>query len=124
MTHDYQGFVDEELPGRESPPYPPTLRLANVVVSGLDEPAVAQFATDVAEWLAQADRRFGLGVTLLGPAPCPLERIKNRWRWHVLLKSERQAPLTRLLRGLLSGMDIPAQHDLRLVADRDPVSLL
>ena len=124
MTHDYQGFVDEELPGRETPPYPPTLRLANVVVSGLDEPAVAQFAADVAEWLVQADLRFGLGVTLLGPAPCPLERIKNRWRWHVLLKSERQAPLTRLLRGLLTGLEVPARHDLRLVADRDPVSLL
>ncbi|HRQ78323.1 MAG TPA: primosomal protein N' [Gemmatimonadaceae bacterium] len=124
MTHDYQGFVDEELPGRESPPYPPTLRLANVVVSGLDEPAVAQFATEVADWLVQADLRFGLGVTLLGPAPCPLERIKTRWRWHVLLKSERQAPLTRLLRGLLTGLEVPAKHDLRLVADRDPVSLL
>lgn len=124
MTHDFQGFVDEELPARESPPYPPTLRLANVVVSGLDEAAVAQFAQEVADWLVKADLQFGLGVTLLGPAPCPLERIKNRWRWHVLLKSERQAPLTRLLRGLLTGVEVPARHDLRLVADRDPVSLL
>lgn len=124
MTHDYHGFVAEELPSRESPAYPPTLRLANVVVSGLDETAVAEFATQVADWLTQADLRFSLGVTLLGPAPCPLERIKNRWRWHVLLKSERQAPLTRLLRGLLTGLEVPARHDLRLVADRDPVSLL
>ena len=124
MTHDYLGFVSEELPARESPPYPPTLRLANVVVSGLDEAAVAAFATEVADWLTQAELRFSLGVTLLGPAPCPLERIKNRWRWHVLLKSERQAPLTRLLRGLLTGIEVPAPHDLRLVADRDPVSLL
>lgn len=124
MTHDYHGFVAEELPGRESPPYPPTLRLANVVVSGLDEPAVAQFAADVADWLTKADLKFGLGITLLGPAPCPLERIKNRWRWHVLLKSVQPGPLTRLLRGLLSGVEVPAKHDLRLVADRDPVSLL
>lgn len=124
MTHDYLGFVAEELPARESPPYPPTLRIANVLVSGLYESAVAGFAGEVADWLQQADERFSLGVTLLGPAPCPLERIKNRWRWHVLLKSERQAPLTRLLKGLLGGLEVPARHDLRLVADRDPVSLL
>jgi primosomal protein N' (replication factor Y) len=124
VTHDYHGFVAEELPARESPAYPPTLRLANVVVSGLDEAAVAQFATDVTDWLLKADLTFGLGVTVLGPAPCPLERIKNRWRWHVVLKSVQQAPLTRLLRGLLTGVDVPAAHDLRLVADRDPVSLL
>lgn len=124
MTHDYEGFVAEELPARESPPYPPTLRLANVVVSGLDEAAVAQFATEVTDWLIKADLKFSLGVTVLGPAPCPLERIKNRWRWHVVLKSQGQAALTRLLRGLLTGIDVPKQHELRLIADRDPVSLL
>jgi hypothetical protein len=32
VTHDYHAFVEEELPARESPPYPPTLRLANIVV--------------------------------------------------------------------------------------------
>jgi len=124
MTHDFAGFVAEELPARESPPYPPTLRLVNVVVSGTDEAAVAQFATEVTDWLIKADLKFSLGVTVLGPAPCPLERIKNRWRWHVVLKSVNQAPLTRLVRGLLTGVDVPAQHELRLIADRDPVSLL
>jgi primosomal protein N' (replication factor Y) len=124
VTHDYRAFVAEELPARESPPYPPTLRLANIVVSGLDEAAVAQFTTEVTEWLVKADLRFGLGLTVLGPAPCPLERIKNRWRWHVVLKSTQQGPLTRILRGLLTGVEVPSAHDLRLVADRDPVTLL
>jgi primosomal protein N' (replication factor Y) len=124
VTHDYAAFVDEELPGRESPAYPPRLRLANVVVSGLDEGAVAQFAADVTEWLTKADLKFGLGLSILGPAPCPIDRIKTRWRWHTLIKSEAPAPLTRILRGLMRGMEVPAAHELRLVADRDPVSLL
>jgi primosomal protein N' (replication factor Y) len=124
VTHDYGAFVDEELPGRESPAYPPRLRLANVVVSGLDEGAVAQFAADVTDWLTKADLKFGLGLTFLGPAPCPIDRIKTRWRWHTLIKSEAPAPLTRILRGLMRGMEVPAAHELRLVADRDPVSLL
>ena len=37
VTHDYRAFVDEELKGRTHPPYPPTVRLANVVVSGPEE---------------------------------------------------------------------------------------
>ncbi len=124
VAHDFHAFVAEELPARESPPYPPTVRLANVLVSGLDEAAVAQFATDVTDWLAKADLRFGLGVTIVGPAPCPIERIKNRFRWHVAVKSAAPAPLTRLLRGLVTGVEVPAAHELRLVVDRDPVSLL
>jgi primosomal protein N' (replication factor Y) len=124
VTHDYAAFVDEELPGRESPQYPPRVRLANIVVSGLDEAAVAQFAVDVHEWLTKADLKFGLGLTLLGPAPCPIDRIKTRWRWHTVIKSEQPAPLTRILRGLMKGMEIPSPYELRLVVDRDPVSLL
>jgi primosomal protein N' (replication factor Y) len=123
-SHDFLGFVAEELAARESPPYPPTLRLANVVVSGLEELAVAEFTKQVTEWIVAADAKFGLGVTVLGPAPCPIERIKTRFRWHVILKSAAPAPLTRLLRGLMTGVDVPGTAELRLVVDRDPVSLL
>ena len=123
-AHDFLGFVAEEMAARESPPYPPTLRLANVVVSGLDEVAVADFARQVTDWLVKAETRFSLGVTVLGPAPSPIERIKTRFRWHTILKSGQPAPLTRLIRGLMTGVDVPGAGEMRLVVDRDPVSLL
>jgi primosomal protein N' (replication factor Y) len=122
--HDFLGFVAEELAAREDPLYPPTLRLANVVVSGLDEGAVADFAERVTRWLVGADARFGLGVTVLGPAPCPIERVKTRYRWHVILKSAQAAPLTRLLAGLVDGVEVPTAGAMRLAVDRDPVALL
>jgi primosomal protein N' (replication factor Y) len=123
-THDYAAFVAEELPARESPAYPPTVRLAHVVVSGLDEAAVAEFAKVVTAWLEAANTRFRLDLTVLGPAPCPIERIKTRWRWHAIVKSARVSPLTRVLRGLMGGVSLPSTHDMRLVVDRDPVALL
>ena len=42
---------DEELAGARDPPYPPTMRLANVVLSGLNEDATAKLAQEAAEWL-------------------------------------------------------------------------
>lgn len=123
-THDFLAFVSEELAAREDPAYPPTLRIANVIVSGLDERAVAAFAGRVTDWLVAAVARFDLGVTVLGPAPCPIERIQTRYRWHVILKSARPVPLTRLLRGLVEGVDVPTSGGIRLAVDRDPVALL
>lgn len=123
-THDYHAFVAEELPARESPPYPPTLRLANVVVSGLDEVAVATFAREVTDWIEGAVLRFGLTVTVLGPAPCPVERIKNRFRWHTILKTSAAGDLTRLMRGVMQSVSVPAVSEMRMVLDRDPVALL
>ncbi len=124
VEHDFLRFVGEELPTRDSPPYPPTTRLANVVISGLDELAVAACAQQAADWLEPRLSAIGDAVTLVGPAPCPIERIKGRWRWHLVLKAVRPAPLTRLLRSFLTEFELPGAHEMRITLDRDPVALL
>ncbi|MFI5230830.1 MAG: primosomal protein N', partial [Gemmatimonadales bacterium] len=125
VAHDYHAFVREELGGRESPPYPPTVRLANVVFSGTTEEATARLATAGAAWLhALLAKRPLPGVSMVGPAPCPVERIKRRWRWHLLIKSERTAELTRLGQYFVERFPVPKEAELRLTFDRDPVALL
>ncbi|HEX5580112.1 MAG TPA: primosomal protein N', partial [Gemmatimonadaceae bacterium] len=125
VTHDYHAFVREEISGRESPPYPPVTRLANVVFSGTSEDAVADLAERGAAWLrALVDRHAPGRVQLIGPAPCAVERIKTRWRWHVLLKADVPRDLTRVGRYFLERFEVPKIAALRVAFDRDPVSLL
>jgi primosomal protein N' (replication factor Y) len=125
VTHDYHAFVAEELAGRRFPAYPPVVRLANIVVSGLAQEPVHALAEGVAQWWRDAvQRRGALGLTVLGPAPSPVERIQSRWRWHVLIKSESPTPLSRLARAFVARFPVPPQHGLRVAFDRDPASLL
>ncbi len=125
VAHDYQAFVREELTGRSMPAYPPTVRVANVVFSGTTEDATARLAIAGAAWLhALLAKRPMPGVSVVGPAPCPVERIKRRWRWHVLIKAERSADLTRLGRYFVERFPVPKEAELRLTFDRDPVALL
>ncbi|MES2176988.1 MAG: primosomal protein N' [Gemmatimonadota bacterium] len=125
VTHDYHRFVKEELAGRIRPPYPPNVRLANVVLSGTQEEATARLATSVTGWLHKLLKaRPSPAITVIGPAPCPVERVKNRWRWHVLIKSETQQDLGRVARYLVQKFEIPKQFGLRMTVDRDPVALL
>ncbi|HEY8174244.1 MAG TPA: primosomal protein N', partial [Gemmatimonadaceae bacterium] len=44
VAHDYGSFVREEMAGRVDPPYPPTVRLVNIVFSGLVEASTAKLA--------------------------------------------------------------------------------
>src|SRR5829696_4840585 len=53
LTHDYRTFVKEELEGRINPPYPPNVRLVNIVFSGTDDRATAVLATDGADWIGR-----------------------------------------------------------------------
>jgi primosomal protein N' (replication factor Y) len=125
VTHDYSAFVAEELTGRVHPSYPPNNRLANIVFSGTTEKSVADLAIAGSAWLRRLIRaRESAGLTVIGPAPSAVERIKARWRWHVLLKSEHSHELTRVGRYFLERFEVPARDGLRVTFDRDPVSLL
>jgi primosomal protein N' (replication factor Y) len=123
VTHDYERFAAEEIKGRTNPVYPPFIRLANVVFSGPSETEVAALAEAGSEWIRQLITRRSIGgVTVVGPAPCPVERIKNRWRWHVLVKSEGAGELGRLGRFFMERFEVTGEN--RVTFDREPVSLL
>jgi primosomal protein N' (replication factor Y) (superfamily II helicase) len=119
--HDVEGFLREELALRLSPPYPPAVSLVNLLVSGRSEGQVSAGAARVADWSRELVERNALEVTVLGPAPAPLARLKDRWRWHVLLKGRREelGRVVRYAAGRITGGD-----GVRVVIDRDPVSLL
>ena len=121
QQHDTEGFLREERALRVDPPYPPATSLVNLLLSGADEKEVGRRAAGVADWCAALIERYQLPITVLGPAPCPLVRIKDRWRWHVLLKGPSEA-LGRVVR--YAARSLPRESSTRVVIDRDPVSLL
>ncbi|HEX6434206.1 MAG TPA: primosomal protein N' [Gemmatimonadales bacterium] len=119
--HDAEGFLEEERRLRELPPYPPAVALVNLICSGPDEREVGRRAAGLADWCAALVGKHELPIAILGPAPCPLVRIKERWRWHVLLKGPSEA-LGRVVR--YAARRLERSGKTRVVIDRDPVSLL
>jgi len=126
LRHDYREFAARELEERRGPAYPPHARLANVVISGTAELAVQDAARQIADSVLEllAEHRVK-SVSLTGPAPCPIDRIRGRWRWHFLLRSAAAGPLGAVCRHLqLRHELVPGRAQLRMIVDRDPVSLL
>jgi primosomal protein N' (replication factor Y) len=120
-AHSPAAFAAAELPLRAPPhpAYPPHAALARFVALHAD-PAAAQAAAErVAGWLRRvsAERLEG-ALTVLGPAPCPLPRLQGRWRWHVLVKAERDdRAMGRVVRAWRA-------RPRGVIVDRDPVSLM
>jgi primosomal protein N' (replication factor Y) len=125
LTHDVRGFLERELLERRNPPYPPHVRLANVIVSSPDPRLAADAVDGAVDWVRVALGNGGdrAAPELVGPAPSPIERLHGRWRWHFFLRGGRVRSLTRILRGLLEDHRLPS-GDVRIAVDRDPVALL
>ena len=124
LQHDYEAFAEREVADREAPGYPPHKRLVNLIVSGTSEERVAEAADLVARAARDLISTRALpDVEVVGPAPCPIDRIRGRWRWHFLLKGTRPENLGRLVRHLARHYAQPG-GGLRLEIDRDPEALL
>ena len=106
------------------PPYPPHVRLTNVVISGTEESAVQQQAEDAASWARGCDRARAATGHSHRACPRPIDRIRGRWRWHFLLRAQRPAALGVCRQLFLRYDPKPGRAELRFIIDRDPVTLL
>jgi primosomal protein N' (replication factor Y) len=92
-THDYGTFCREELSRRQPHGYPPYRAMVQLLLSGQQETAVRE----AAELLARLARSAPVpdpepsAVRVLGPAPAPITKIRDRYRWQVLLLGRRDA---------------------------------
>ncbi len=87
-THDYPSFLREELRRRKPHGYPPFRALGQVVVSGRDAAAVERAANALARLARSVPLPEGGPLTVLGPAPAPIARIRDRVRWQLLLQGQ------------------------------------
>ena len=122
--HDFEMFAERELAEREAPPYPPHRGLVNVTVSALKEMDAADGASRLADWFRALAEKTNSAVEIVGPAPAPLVRIQDRWRWHFVLRALDRALLGRVLRLAKTHPSVPSMRSVRVSYDRDPVSLL
>lgn len=117
--HDYLGFVAGELPERQQRGVPPYGRLVRLIARGPDEEAVGQFLQTLA---GRFSENAPEGARLLGPAPAPVAKIKNLYRFHLQLRAGTPKPLHAWLRAVLPTVDPP--HGIELAVDVDPINLL
>jgi primosomal protein N' (replication factor Y) len=126
--HDYLAFAEQELRQRQHHVYPPFCRMARVILRGREEEQVEQFAGQLAAAFraALASRPSEGGATpalrLLGPAPAPLVKLKNHYRYHFQLQSASPAALHQLLQGVLPSVRPPT--GVQIAVDIDPLNML
>jgi primosomal protein N' (replication factor Y) (superfamily II helicase) len=124
---DYDAFYETEITLRDALDYPPFSELINIGFTSPDEERVAETAERAAANLRQAmDSGELRGVKeLLGPAPSPISKVKNKFRWHIVLKTDgSDAPRDYLRKNYARLGPLKSDSKDTLVYDVDPMSLL
>ena len=118
--HDYIGFYDQEIEFRQELRYPPVGRVALLTLRGRSEDRVRFFADHLRKEMDLLAIQLG-DIVVAGPAPAPLLRAENFYRYQIMIRTPRMPQLSRQLSTKFDSLKIP--EDLRLIIDIDPVSL-
>jgi primosomal protein N' (replication factor Y) len=94
--HDYKGFYEQEIMLRKELDYPPFSSIANIVISGTLESEVIKYANEISQFLDERIKYLD-GMEKLGPTAAAISRIKNRYRWQIVIKSKSEDSIRAIL---------------------------
>ncbi|MBV8246574.1 MAG: primosomal protein N' [Candidatus Eremiobacteraeota bacterium] len=112
-AHDYDGFAAHELLERQTAGYPPFARLGFLGVIGRNRRVVLARAAAYAERL-----RATTAIEVLGPAPFPVAKVNDEWRYRISLRLPRDAELPPSVRVVIE--EARRDRETRLAVNVDP----
>lgn len=121
--YDRDRFLRYELPKRKMLKFPPYVRMANILAWSKDSASAKRVIGQLHETLANAiadDQRSQ--VELTDAVPCVLERVRNRYRWHFVLKAPLDEDISSLLYESIGKRK--SESDVNVAIDVDPIDLL
>ena len=110
------------MPQREELNYPPFGHLARIVVRSEIESKALQTADKLAETINHTNQNFGLDIRVLGPAPAPVEKLRGKYRFHMLVFSNQPKALQTVISRVQS--DIKPIDGVQWIVDIDPQDML
>ncbi len=113
-AHDYAAFAAMELDQRAQLGYPPSRQLIYIGVIGRSRPKTLAQAQRYAQILEDA-----AVARVLGPAPYPIARLNNEWRFRIALKAADAVPLREALRERILPI-ARTDRETRLTLNVDP----
>lgn len=122
--HKYLQLFDYEMKIRRCPAFPPYVRLAVVHVKGTAENQVQKTALMIAKFCRSNASKNKINIEVLGPAPSPLDKIKDNYRWQVLIKGAGSSDIHRICSDLKMDQRTLVQGHCSFVIDVDPESLM
>jgi primosomal protein N' (replication factor Y) len=119
-AQDYEGFYKKEIEFRKWLRYPPFAALANVLVRAEKREEALRLATQLGRVLMPPAE----GMRVMGPAEAALLRLKNEFRYQILLKAAKRSTLRQVLNELRHFAESEKWSPTALVIDVDPISIV
>ena len=122
VDHDFDRFASVELKTRKQYGYPPFVSVVRLVFRGESEKSTELFATELGKRITETLDQQGTAARCLGPAVAPITKIRNKFRYHMLIQSTDLDGIRQAIRAAHEA--VPAAKDVQWIIDIDATSML
>lgn len=121
---NYESFYTKELKLRQEYDYPPFSQIIRLIISSENNFRAEKSAMEIGMRFSQMTDKHGFSeyLELLGPSPCIIEKISNKYRFQILIKNKLSQKGHQFVSSFLNKIIMP--KDIKLAVDVDPLDIL
>lgn len=121
--NDYIGFYGKEISIRKDMNYPPFSKIMLISFNSKNEEVLIKAMQIIGIKLQEFIRNIDK-IVMLGPCPCAISKIKDNYRWQIIIKGEVKSELAFNIRNYIYECMKEYYNEVKLSIDLNPSSLL
>ena len=127
QKQDYKLFYDTEIHLRKQLRYPPFCDIILIGISSKSQKELETIANKIYEDLKEKIKTEKLQILLYKPVPAPIDRIKNKFRWRIIVKCKIDEKIINSISDTMDKINSQNKNnknDTRIIVDVNPTNML
>ena len=117
---DYNIFYETEIELRKQLKYPPFCDIISIGLTDIDENVIRNISNKIYENIKYLIEKNNMNVMIYKPLPCPIDKIKNRYRWRIILKGKLSNEVIDIINYSIENLK---NKSIRIIVDTNPTNL-
>ena len=127
QKQDYKIFFDTEIHLRKQLRYPPFCDIILIGVSSKSDKEIENISSKIYEDLKLKIQKQNLQILLYKPVPAPIDKIKNKFRWRIIVKCKIDENIIKQMNETIekvNNQNKNSKNDTRIIVDVNPTNML
>jgi primosomal protein N' (replication factor Y) len=112
IKQDRNRFLEQEIAQRKLLNLPPFGKMAEIIVNDFDQKIAIETLRNILK-----NSIFDKNIQILGPAPMPVTKIKNRFYYRLIINSSRNFNLQNYIRKITNNLKLKNSTRMKIVID-------
>jgi len=117
---NFDMFYETEIELRKQLKYPPFCDIISIGLTDTDESKIKNVSEKLYKYISSYIEKEKLGILVYKPLPCPIDKIKNRYRWRIILKGKLNNKIIDIINLAIANVN---SKTTRIIVDTNPTNL-